>query len=101
MRLSADQTQIIKDSVEAVFGGGVTVRLFGSRVDDARRGGDIDLYLEVPALAADQNLLEQKARLLRRLWQRLGPQRIDLLVRTVEQPIHVIHEDATAHGVIL
>jgi len=47
MRLSAASRKTIHDIVCDMPGSGATVRLFGSRVDDAARGGDIDLLVEV------------------------------------------------------
>ena len=44
MRLSIKEINFIKEKVETIFGETV-IYLFGSRVDDNKRGGDIDLYL--------------------------------------------------------
>ena len=44
MRLSHEQVRVIRDVVEGQIGESARVYLFGSRVDDAARGGDIDLY---------------------------------------------------------
>ncbi len=46
MRLTAAQIDTIKSTAQAVLGQGVQVTLFGSRVDDAQKGGDVDLYVE-------------------------------------------------------
>lgn len=46
MRLSATQKQSILQATHQNFGENIKVWLFGSRVDDARRGGDVDLYVE-------------------------------------------------------
>ena len=44
MRLGQKQVRAIKSTFSDVFGNG-EIYLFGSRVDDKRRGGDIDLYI--------------------------------------------------------
>lgn len=100
MRLTHEQANIIKQETIAVFGPGSCVRLFGSRVDDQARGGDIDLYIEATG-EVETSLLNLKTSLLSRLWQRLGPQRIDLLVRMEQQPLAPIHRDALEQGVLL
>ena len=51
------------------------VFLHGSRVDDGRRGGDIDLL--VVSTRID---LRAKLRILRRIQERIGEQKIDLFV---------------------
>lgn len=46
MRLSQAQIEIIRKATHESFGADATVWLFGSRADDTRRGGDVDLYIE-------------------------------------------------------
>ena len=48
MRLSNCQIDTIKRTAQAVLGDGAQVILFGSRVDDTAKGGDVDLYVEIP-----------------------------------------------------
>ena len=47
MRLTPTQATIIREAVHRHFGEDADVRLFGSRTDDSKRGGDIDLYLSL------------------------------------------------------
>ena len=46
MRLTPIQHQHILQATHLNFGADANVWLFGSRVDDTRRGGDVDLYVE-------------------------------------------------------
>ena len=46
MRLTPAQIDTIQSTVHAVLGEGAQVTLFGSRVDDQQKGGDVDLYVE-------------------------------------------------------
>lgn len=46
MRLTPAQIDTIKTTATAVLGKGVQVTLFGSRVHDTQKGGDVDLYVE-------------------------------------------------------
>lgn len=53
--------------------------LFGSRTDPARRGGDIDLLVEIcPEPAVDAYRFQQRLRLA--LEDELGPQRFDIVL---------------------
>ena len=77
MRLKADEVDSIKESVNQIFGQKVSVWLFGSRADDTKKGGDIDLYLEVPSKTYSSM---QKNRLWATLIQKLGDQKIDIVI---------------------
>lgn len=59
---------------------GIKLLLYGSRTDIKRKGGDIDLLLEVPSLyfSSCQNL---QLRLLSTIKEKIGDQKIDLLIR--------------------
>lgn len=46
MRLTSAQIDTIKATTRNVLGEDVQVWLFGSRVDDLRKGGDVDLLVE-------------------------------------------------------
>lgn len=55
MRLTTDQIEAIRQRIHSHLGADARIWLFGSRVDDSRRGGDVDLYVEPetqPGLAA-------------------------------------------------
>ena len=51
MRLSAAETEVIVHCVRQPFGPDARVVLFGSRLDDSARGGDVDLLIESEAPA--------------------------------------------------
>jgi predicted nucleotidyltransferase len=82
MRLTSDQVQAIRNATSSTFGDGATVWLFGSRVDDAKKGGDIDLLVRPESAAADQPFAK-KIRMLTLLERSLGERKIDLVI---EQP---------------
>ena len=46
MRLTPDQIQVITHTVAGLTAEGTDVFLFGSRLDDQARGGDVDLFVE-------------------------------------------------------
>jgi predicted nucleotidyltransferase len=80
MRLSDQQRSIIRTAVAESFGAEANVWLFGSRVDDDARGGDIDLYIESSTDDADA-IVESKLRFLVAMYKSLGEQKIDVVIR--------------------
>lgn len=46
MRLTSQQVSIIVSITQALAGEACRIWLYGSRLDDARQGGDIDLLVE-------------------------------------------------------
>ena len=44
MRVSKKEIELIKNMVKTIFGETI-IYLFGSRMDDTKKGGDIDLYI--------------------------------------------------------
>ncbi len=84
MRLSEHERQEIREAAIRHFG--VAPRLFGSRLDEHRQGGDIDLLIET-RLPPEQ-AVRRKLDLLADLWQRLGERKIDLVLDDgSDQPI--------------
>ncbi len=57
MRLSPDHARAIVTATRVVAGGHARVKLFGSRLDDNTRGGDVALLVELP------EPVDQRARL--------------------------------------
>lgn len=68
------------------------VYIFGSRVDNNRKGGDIDLYLKTDMPASE--IIRRKISLLVELENILGEQKIDVVInnRTKRKPIYEIAE---------
>lgn len=79
MRLTTDQIQAIRDAASSTFGDRAAVWLFGSRVDDAKRGGDIDVLVR-PVPTADDEPFARKIRMLILLERVLGARKIDVVV---------------------
>ncbi|QEP43504.1 nucleotidyltransferase domain-containing protein [Ectothiorhodospiraceae bacterium BW-2] len=79
MRLSQKQRAVIKQAAIDCFSQRAVVRLFGSRLDDSKRGGDIDLLIETDISQPDE-LVKAKNRFLAQLYRELGEQKIDILV---------------------
>ena len=76
MRLKAEQLRAIKEVI-ATSDPQAEVVLFGSRTDDAQRGGDIDLLIMSSKID-----LDERRRIKLKLLNRLGDQKIDVVVAT-------------------
>lgn len=98
MRLTAEQARIIGRIVREEAGDDAIVRLFGSRLDDDARGGDIDLFLQAAHPVARPALFS--ARIVARLMRALNGRRIDLVLAAPNLRALPIHELART-GVIL
>ena len=78
MRLDKKDIEIIVNTIEHIFGK-VKVYLFGSRLDDHKKGGDIDLFI---VSEGRSNLFEKKIKTLSKL------------ERTLHKPIDIVlHKD--------
>jgi predicted nucleotidyltransferase len=95
MRLTEFEVKAIKESAQEIFGSGVEVFLFGSRVDDKRKGGDIDLYIKAPT----GNDLKHKIDFLVLLEQKIGEQKIDVIL--AQDQHRPIEQQAISAGVLL
>ena len=78
MRLTKKEQQAIKESFKEVFKDG-RIYLFGSRVDDSKRGGDIDLYIELDEKLDIKTLLDKKIEFKLKLYDKIGEQKIDIV----------------------
>ena len=81
MRLPPDSLPLIRDAVQVEAGAAAAVYLFGSRLDDSARGGDVDLYIENAAAMPPL----RRAALKLRLEALLGLP-VDLVVATADAP---------------
>ena len=77
MRLTDHEVAAIKAAAREAFGETAVVRLFGSRVDDSLRGGDVDLHVEVDPLPDEW---WAKGKFEDRLFERIEPRKVDLIV---------------------
>ncbi len=80
MRLTPAQAGAIRAAAQQCFGAEARVRLFGSRVDDRRLGGDIDLLVQPALPLAPADAFAAKIRFLAKLERTLGERRVDVVV---------------------
>jgi predicted nucleotidyltransferase len=100
MRLTEQQRVVIKQTLLKHFGAASELRLFGSRVDDNARGGDIDLYIE-PEIQQPDDIVEAKLNALVELHRQLGEQKIDLVINREQGVSLPIYQEAKETGVLL
>ncbi len=96
MRLSSDEVSIIK-SVILRYIPDAKIMLFGSRVDDAKRGGDIDIFVETREDISLKVELEILARM-----EILGVlRRVDLVLKTPKKEQNTLMDTILKEGVVL
>ncbi len=91
MRLTDSEINAIKQTFLDLFHEG-KVYLFGSRVDDTKRGGDIDLYFELDENLSVEELMRLKVQFKLKLYDLIGEQKIDIVIskdknRSIEKEI--------------
>ena len=99
MRLTSEQTNIIKDTAYSVLGEGSRVILFGSRVDVEKKGGDIDLLFETEHIL--DNRVNAIGALYAALIRKLGDRKIDILLKDPKTPNAAVLEIARQTGIEL
>ena len=95
MRLSTKYINVIRARFKEFLHDG-EIDLFGSRVDDNKKGGDIDLYL---VLREHNNLFEKKNKFLSRIKKELGDQKIDIIFNKDKN--RLIEQEAIKWGIKL
>ena len=98
MRLEPGEIQAIRSAAQAVFGTRARVRVFGSRVADHLRGGDLDLWLEV---APGQATLANELRFRDLIAGPLDELRVDVVLHERGRPLSPIDRIAQRDGVPL
>ncbi len=99
MRLTSDQIANIKRTAQDVLGEGVQVTLFGSRVHDEQKGGDVDLLIEVPHPLPDPALVS--ARIASRVSRAMQGRKVDVLLKAPNLQLQPIHRIAAQQGIRL
>lgn len=98
VRLTSGELEAIKRTSRRIFGDSAVVRLFGSRVDPARQGGDIDLHIEVDD---DVESWRAKANFEQDLFSLIDEQRVDVVIHCRNSPMRAIDVIAHERGVVL
>jgi len=74
MRISGEQRELLKKNILELLPDAV-IYLFGSRVDDRKKGGDIDIMV----LAGRELAWKEKSLIKHRYAEKFGEQKIDIV----------------------
>ncbi|MCK9532901.1 MAG: nucleotidyltransferase domain-containing protein [Gammaproteobacteria bacterium] len=96
MRLSKQQIQAIRELVAQLAGNSAEVRVFGSRLDDHKRGGDLDLLVELPDAVENPALLT--ARLSACISRAMNGRKVDVVLSAPNLRHLPIHDVAFKEG---
>lgn len=80
MRIRKDMQEFLKNYVRIEFPG-AKLFIFGSRTDDSKKGGDIDLLI----LSENRLSSREKSMMRINIWKKFGEQKIDILNYTYEE----------------
>jgi uncharacterized protein len=99
MRLTTAQIEVIRETTRQVLGDGARVILFGSRVKDNLKGGDVDLMVETSESVSEPAVLS--ARLASRVSRAMDGRKVDVVIKAPNLMIQPIHKIAAESGVVL
>jgi len=98
MRLSVYEINSIKEIFKELFDTG-EIYLFGSRVDDSKKGGDIDLYINLNYPLDTKERLSKRSKFRIKLEDKIGEQKIDIIISKDKN--RSIEKEALATGILL
>ena len=85
------------DYAKEYFGNNIKIYLFGSRVDDSKKGGDIDLFIET----TEKIDMTTEISFLRAIYKNITSRKIDLLIKTPYRQDKPIYHTAVNEGIRL
>ena len=98
MRLTPHEVDAIKAAAREAVEDTVVVRLFGSRVHDHLRGGDIDLHAEVDQLGDEWR---DRGQFEKQLFARIEPRKVDLVISVRGRQPRGFERIAYRDGIVL
>lgn len=98
MRISKVNISVIQKAFRKNFKPEDHLWIFGSRIDEKKSGGDLDLYIETHEQAS--KAIQNKMAFVNDLWRSLGEQKIDVVLNLLRHPSSLpIHKIAKKTGV--
>lgn len=99
MRIAPQHIEGIRAIVREAAGRDARVRLFGSRLDDRRSGGDVDLFVQLQGPVHNPAMLS--AAIEAQVTRLLGGRSVDVII-SASNLLHLpIHDQAERTGVLL
>ena len=98
MRISDDMAKSLVELAREHISENAKVWLFGSRVRDDAKGGDIDIMIEASAI---ENPLQKKICFQLAFEDIWGEQKLDVLLHDRERDDQPIHEIVRQEGILL
>ena len=98
MRLANYEIISIKESFYQVFHNG-NIYLFGSRIDDNLKGGDIDLFIELDTILTVKEILDKISQFKINLYDKIGEQKIDVIIS--KDKTRLVEQEALNKGILL
>ena len=95
VRLAPKHIETLVEATYRCFGETAKIWVFGSRADDSKRGGDIDLYIETDL---SEGTVAAKIKFRSLIWSTFGEQKIDILIRRRSKPLTPIQCIAKESG---
>jgi predicted nucleotidyltransferase len=99
MRLNDQQIQVIRQTTLSVAGRSARIRVFGSRLNDAAKGGDLDLMLELSEPVENAALMAAKISAL--VSRAMQGRKVDVLLSAPNLMRLPIHDIAFKEGQLL
>ena len=97
MRLNVEEKNKIIQYAKVFFGNEANLYLFGSRVDDAKKGGDIDLFLESEEIIDMQTQIQ----FLTAIYKDTTQREVDFLIKIPTPKNLPIYKIAKKEGILL
>lgn len=99
MRISDSDRSHIFQILTELYGASSSIYLFGSRTDDSKKGGDIDLFLVNKDFLPDE---QKRIHAISKLQKAIGLQKIDLVITAdPEKDTRKVVQEALLHGIQL
>ncbi len=97
MRITSEEKDKIVHYAKQYFGTDAKLYLFGSRADDAKKGGDIDLFLD----SANDVDMQTQVEFLKALYRHVTPRKVDLVIKSPSKKDQLIFRVAKQEGILL